>query len=82
MRMGGKEAGLHLGVPILDRAAERETVIGIERCTRALRSLAAAGHDIRIGSGAPGIGLAPGAALREEAEMFENARARATGAMA
>ena len=81
MRMGGKETSLHLGVPILDKVGEREAAIGIERCTRALASLLEAGHDLRVGSGAPGVGLAPGAALREEAAMLDEARSLTTGVM-
>lgn len=79
MRMGGKEASLHLGVPILDKLGEHEVTDGIERTKLALASLLDAGLDLRIGSGAPGVGLAPGVALREEAAVFDAARSIATG---
>lgn len=70
LRMGGKEAALHLGVPILDKEGERESAAGVRRCYEALAELLAAGHDVRIGSGAPGAGLAPGTSLHDEHELF------------
>ncbi|WP_300266534.1 hypothetical protein [Microbacterium sp.] len=81
MRMGGKEAALHLGVPILDKSGEHDITDGIDKTTQALASLLDAGHDLRIGSGAPGVGLAPGAALREEEAVFDAARSARAGVM-
>lgn len=80
MRMGGKEAALHLGVPILDKFGEREAAEGMRRCRDALGRLLASGHDVRIGSGAPGVGLAPGAALAEERAVFAEMSPVAAGA--
>lgn len=70
MRMGGKEAALHLGVPILDKEGEREAAAGLRRCHEALAELLSAGHDVRVGSGAPGAGLAAGASFHDENALF------------
>lgn len=70
LRMGGREAALHLGIPLLDRAGEREVAAGLERSREAVRELYARGHDVRAGSGAPGAGCAPGLAALDENEAL------------
>ena len=70
LRMGGREAAVHLGIPLIDRAAEREVAVGLERCREAVRELCARGHDVRVGSGAPGAGCAPGLAALDENEAL------------
>ncbi|MEX0153352.1 hypothetical protein [Microbacterium sp. LMI1-1-1.1] len=75
LRMGGREAALHLGIPVLDRAGEREAAAGLERCREAIHELYARGHDLRAGSGAPGAGCAPGAAALDESAALAALRA-------
>lgn len=66
MRLGGSEASRNLGVPLLNTAAEKEVAEGIHRCRTILGELVQAHHPLLIGSGAPGIGLAPGLAWLDE----------------
>lgn len=77
LRMGGREAAVHLGIPLLDRAGEREVAAGLERCREAVRELCARGHEVLVGSGAPGAGCAPGVAALDENAALAVLRATA-----
>ncbi len=71
LRLGGKEASTHLGIPILDSRAQRQATVGIEHCRTALLHLINAKHPLLMGSGAPGTGLAPGLAWHDEIATFK-----------
>ena len=79
LRTGGREASRHLDIPVLSREEERAASTGVEVVRGALRALLAAGADIRPGSGAPGVGLAPGLAQHEESELFRAGGASTEG---
>lgn len=66
LRMGGREAAKHLGIKTANSQDAKAISRGFDLLGSTLRILIDAGHPLIGGSGAPGIGLCPGFALREE----------------
>lgn len=72
LRMGGREAGKHLGIRAVKHQDAKAISVGFDRLGSILALLIDGGHPLIGGSGAPGIGLCPGFSLREEFDYWSS----------
>lgn len=70
LRLGGKEASRHLQIKIMNHQDSKAISVGYAQLGRTLKQLIDNGHPLIGGSGAPGVGLCPGFALREEFDLW------------